>query len=128
MKIGRTWYETMCLVRTITITVFCFLFLYFWAHFNSPASGQAVIEGVISSPPGTCLPFLQRREFSIPTARQVSSNVVNLRSRAFRESIWAQQNVPTNFGRECTRGPRTHAFVAGTGITCYTFYHSLAAL
>ena len=35
-------------------------------------------------PPGTCLPFLSRIGFSIPTARRSSSNVANSRSRAFR--------------------------------------------
>ena len=35
-------------------------------------------------PPGTCLQFLSRIGFSIPTARRFSSNVANSRSRAFR--------------------------------------------
>ena len=35
-------------------------------------------------PPGTCLLFLSRIGFSIPTARRFSSNVANSRSRAFR--------------------------------------------
>ena len=34
--------------------------------------------------PGTCLQFLSRIGFSIPTARRFSSNVANSRSRAFR--------------------------------------------
>ena len=47
-------------------------------------------------PPGTCLQFLSRIGFSIPTARRLSSNVANSRFRAFRESICAQEKVPTN--------------------------------
>ena len=35
-------------------------------------------------PPGTCLYFLSRIGFSIPTARRFPSNAANLRSRAFR--------------------------------------------
>ena len=35
-------------------------------------------------PPGTCLQFLSRVWFNIPTARRSSSNVANSRSRAFR--------------------------------------------
>ena len=35
-------------------------------------------------PPGTCLQFLWRIGFSIPTARRFSSNVANSHSRAFR--------------------------------------------
>ena len=47
-------------------------------------------------PPGACLQFLSRIGFSIPTARRLSSNVANSRFRAFRESICAQEKVPTN--------------------------------
>ena len=39
---------------------------------------------VSSLPPCTCLQFLSRMGFSIPTARRFSSNVANSRSRAFR--------------------------------------------
>ena len=47
------------------------------------------------SPPGTCLQFLSCVGFSIPTARRLSSNVANSRFRAFRESMCAQEKVPT---------------------------------
>ena len=40
-------------------------------------------------PPGTCLQFLSRIGFSIPTARRLSSNFANSRFRAFR----AEKNV-----------------------------------
>ena len=60
-------------------------------------------------PPGTCLQFLSRIGVSIPTARRFSSNVANLRSRAFRESICAQEKVPTNLYKYALGGIRTHA-------------------
>ena len=44
-------------------------------------------------PPGTCLQFLSRIGFSIPTARRLSSNFANSRFRAFRESICAQEKL-----------------------------------
>ena len=56
-------------------------------------------------PPGTCLQFLTRIGFSIPTARRFSSKVPNSRFRAFRESICAQEKVPTIYAvRICNRG------------------------
>ena len=61
---------------------------------------------------------------SIPTARRFSLNVANSRSRAFRESIRAQEKVPTNLYEYALGGTRTHAIdlnlVAGTRIACYT--------
>ena len=60
-------------------------------------------------PPGTCLQFLSRIGFSIPTARRFSSNVATSRSRAFRESICAQEKVPTNVCECALGGTRTHA-------------------
>ena len=48
-------------------------------------------------PPGTCLHFLSRIGFSIPTARRFSSNVVSSRFRAFRQSFFfMQEKVPTS--------------------------------
>ena len=58
-------------------------------------------------PPGTCLQFLSRIGFSIPTARRLSSNVANSRFRAFRESICAQEKVPTNLYEYALGGTRT---------------------
>ena len=45
-------------------------------------------------PPGTCIQFLSRIGFSIPTARRLSSNVANSRFRSFRESIWCTRKSP----------------------------------
>ena len=79
---------------------FYFYFIFFLIlgnHFYFPA--QLVLVGYftlsdlldkpwsqVSSllPPGTCLQFLSRIGFSIPTARRFSSSVANSRSRAFR--------------------------------------------
>ena len=74
------------------------------------SSGQAVVTGVVPSPPRYMPPFLSRIGFSIPTAGRFSSNVAinnSSRSRAFRQSIiqekvytstlWArQQQSPTS--------------------------------
>ena len=63
---------------------------------------------VSSLPPGTCLQFLSRVGFSIPTARRLSSNVANSRFRAFRESVWAQEKIPTDLYEYALGGTRTH--------------------
>ena len=59
-------------------------------------------------PPGTCLQFLSCAGFSIPTARRFSSIVANSRFRAFRELIWEQEKVPSNFYEYALGGTRTH--------------------
>ena len=72
------------------------------------SSGQAVVTGVVPSPryePS----FLSRIGFSIPTASRLSSNVTNSRSRAFRESICAQEKVLSYLKRVGSWGTRTHA-------------------
>ena len=48
-------------------------------------------------PPGSCLHFLSRIGFSNPTARRFFIECCyNSRSRAFRQSICAQEKFPTN--------------------------------
>ena len=75
-------------------TFFFFLF-FFDGHFYLPAQlvGGFTLSDLLDKPwsqvssllpPGTCLQFLSRIGFSIPTARRFSSNVANSRSRAFR--------------------------------------------
>ena len=90
-----------------------FFFFFLRLAFYFPASGQAVDSGVVSFPfpPGTTyLQFSSRIGFSVPTAvRRFSSNVANSRSRAFRESICAQEKVPTNLYEYALGGTRTHA-------------------
>ena len=44
----------------------------------------------------------------MPTARRLSSNVANSRFRAFRESIRAQEKVPTHLYEYALWGTRTH--------------------
>ena len=53
------------------LVLFTGIFFFFPSHFYFPASGQAVVTGVVPSPPGSCLPFLSRIGFSNPTARQI---------------------------------------------------------
>ena len=72
------------------------LFIYFFNdHFHFPVQlvGGFTLSDLLDKPwsqvpplfpPGTCLQFLSRIGFSIPTARRFSSNVTNSRSRAFR--------------------------------------------
>ena len=76
--------------------LFLFFFLFFFNHhFYFPAQlvGGFTLSDLLDKPwsqvssllpPGTCLQFLLRIGFSIPTARRFSSNVANSRSRAFR--------------------------------------------
>ena len=59
-------------------------------------------------PPGTCVQLLSRIELSIPTARRPSSNVANLHFRVFRESICAQEEVPTNLYEVALAGTPAH--------------------
>ena len=95
-------------------------------HFYFPTHLDKLWSQVSSLlPPGTCLQFLSRIGLGFPTARRPSSNVANSRSRAFRESIYARQKVPTNLYEYALGGTRTHAIelrgnIAGTRMTCYT--------
>ena len=83
------------------IYLFIYLFItryyyyYFYHHFCFPAQlvGGFTLSDLLDKPwsqvsslfpTGTCLQFLSRIGFSIPTARRFSSNVANSRSRAFR--------------------------------------------
>ena len=86
-------------------------FFFFLSHFYFPASGQAVVKGVVPPPPRYLPSFLSRIGFSIPTARRFSSNVANSRSRAFAKTSQSvhQQKVPTNLCEYALGGTRTHA-------------------
>ena len=53
-------------------------------YYPQQSSGQAVVTGVVPSPPQYVPSFLSCIGFSIPTARRFSSNVATSRSRAFR--------------------------------------------
>ena len=59
--------------------------------------------------PGSCLRFLLRIGFSaIPLLVDISSSVAYSRSRAFRKSICAQEEVPANLYEYALGGARTH--------------------
>ena len=71
--------------------VLCFL-----SHFYLPASGQAMVTGVVPSAP-RFLPsiFIAHRVQQSPCSSIFLSSVANSSSRAFRKSIYAQEKVPT---------------------------------
>ena len=95
-------YKILNICRVLYFEVyhrFLILFIYFEIFFNHQLYFPAQFAGgftvsdlldkpwsLVSSllPPGTCLHFLSRIEFSIPTARRLPSKVANSRSRAFR--------------------------------------------
>ena len=84
--------------------------IFFSAHFYFPASsGQAVVTGVVPSPPLLLPSILSRIGFSNPTARRFFIEcVASSRSRAFRTSICAQEKVPTNLSQYVLGGIRSH--------------------
>ena len=87
-----------------------FFFAFFFSHFYFPASGQAVVTGVVPSPP-RFLPstFFRAKGSAIPLLVDFSSSVANSRSpRAFRKSICAQEKVPTKLYEYALAGARTH--------------------
>ena len=94
----------MYLIRTyadLTIVfflgyTFCFVLFFLCPTFTFQLLDKLWSQVSPLLPPSTCLQFLSRIGFSIPTAHHFSSNAANLRSRAFRESICAQENGPTN--------------------------------
>ena len=78
-----------------------FFFAHFYYTFQFLDKPWSQVSSLL--PPGSCLQFLSRIGFSNPTARRFSSSVANSRSRAFRKSICAQEKLPTNIIRVCTR-------------------------
>ena len=103
------------------------LFYFFQHHVGFPAllvggfypqraSGQAVVTGVHPSPPPvrTCLYFLARMGFSIPTARRFSSNVVTIEEWRIllKKTNSAERSTATN---EANDGPRPPSGAAGSG-------------
>ena len=98
--------------RLLKIVISYVSFLFFFSHhFFFPAQlvGGFTLSDLLDKPwsqvssllpPDTCLQFLSRIGFSIPTARRFSSNVANSRSRAFRQSFFTQEKIPTSM---CTR-------------------------
>ena len=89
----------------------CFFFIYFfYAHFHFPASGQAVVTGIIPSPRFLPSIFIAHRVQQSLCSSIVhrDSSVANSRSRAFRKSICPQDKVPTNLYGYALGGARTH--------------------
>ena len=104
----RTAYEYQVRQQGATST-YCFFafFLKFFHHFYFPAQlvGGFTLSDLLDRPwsqvssllpPGTCLQFLSRIGFSIPTARRFSLNVANSRSRAFRYPFCMQEKITTS--------------------------------
>ena len=99
-----------CTVYTTFFFMFSFFIFVFSRFYFSSFWTSCGLRCRPFSPPGTCLQFLSRIGFSVPTARRLSSNVANSRFRAFRESICAQEKVPTNLYEYeyALGGTRTH--------------------
>ena len=66
-----TSYYALGGARTHETDLHFFFFFFFFAHFHFPASGQAVVTGVIPSPPQFLPSILSRIGFSNPTARRL---------------------------------------------------------
>ena len=86
-----------------------------WSFYPHPSSVQAVVTGVSHpfSPPfvPSCL-----LGCNIPTARRLSSNVANSRSRAFRKSMLVQEKVLASRMHSVRLEP-TKLILLGTRIT-----------
>ena len=107
------------------------LFLFFFSsnhHFYFPAYlvGGFTLSDLLGKPwpqvsyllpPSTCLYLLSCTGFSIPTARQFSSNVANSRSRAFRYHFFTQEKPPTSM--HSVRLEPTELILIGTRTTYY---------
>ena len=63
-----------------------------------------MITGVVPSPPPVITFMYIAHRVQHPLIVDFSSSVANSRSRAFRESIGAQEKVPRKIIRESTRG------------------------
>ena len=108
-KIPPYIYDTKILRSKILLCTIITIFFFFFLHtFRFPASGQAVVTGVVPSPP-RFLPsiFIAHRVQQSHCSSYFSSSVANSRSRAFRKSICAQEQVPTNFYEYALGGART---------------------
>ena len=105
-SLTKRWLSKRCKVSRLDL--FLFFFSFFVSLLLSTFSTSCGLRCRPFSPPGTCLQFLWRIRFSITTARRLSSNVANSRFRAFRESICAQEKVPTNLYEYALGGTRTH--------------------
>ena len=84
------------LLTLVQATVF--FFLVFFAHIYFPASGQAVVTGVVpSSPLFYSLHFLSRIGFSYPTARRFFIECLLTHALAFSASQFVRIKKPPRF-------------------------------
>ena len=88
------------------IVFLSFLIYSFLTRFDFPASGQAVVTGVVSSPPPRFLRsiFIAHRVQQSHCSSMFSSCVANSRSRALRKLICVQEKSQHECTRVCTRG------------------------
>ena len=102
------WYRVQ-VAGIIVNKILYIYFVFFFAHFYFPASGQAVVTGVVPYSP-RFLPsiFIAHRVQQSHCSSFFLSSVANSRSRAFRKSIGAQEKVPTNVYEYALGGIRTH--------------------
>ena len=82
--------------------------IIFFTRFYFPASGQAVVTGVVPSPPRFLPSIFVAHRGQIPLLVDFSSSIDNSRFRAFGKSICAQEKVPTNLYECALGGIRTH--------------------
>ena len=81
-----------------------FFFFFFHTQFYFPASGQAVVTGVVpSSPRFLTSIFIAHRVQQSLLIVDFASRVADSRSRAIRKPICAQEKSPNKFMQVCTR-------------------------
>ena len=84
-----------------------FVRFFFLSHFYLPASGQAVVSGVLPSPRFVPPVFIAHK-VQHPHCSSTFVEVLKSRFRALCESICAQEKVTTNLYEYALGGPRTH--------------------
>ena len=102
--------RVFCGVGVAVLERWAWRFFFFFSQVYFPASGQAVVTGVVPSSP-RFLPSIfiaHRVQHSHYSSIFHRVSVANSRSRAFRKSICAQEKVPTNLYEYALGGARTH--------------------
>ena len=112
MKTNMFMYTFVCKelpILLVVLVVYFNIIIFFFAHFHFPASGQAVVTGVIPSPP-RFLPSIfiahrvQQSHCSSIVHRVLLTHALAL---SFRKSICPQEKVPTNLYEYALGGART---------------------
>ena len=80
------------------------------SHFYIPASGQAVVTGVVPSPPRFLPSIFIAHRIQQSHCSSILHQVLltHSRSRVFRKSICAQEKVTTDLYKYALEGVRTH--------------------